>query len=73
MNIQEAKARLSALVAEAEAGGDVWIARNGRPVVRLTPATTPPIRWDIWPHTWTDAEAAEAAAPLDAQELTLWG
>lgn len=36
VNIYEAKARLSKLVEEAEAGRDVIIARAGRPVARLT-------------------------------------
>lgn len=35
MNIAEAKAKLSELVARAEAGEDVVIARNGKPSVRL--------------------------------------
>ena len=37
VNIYDAKARLSALIAEAEAGGEVVIARAGQPVVRLVP------------------------------------
>jgi prevent-host-death family protein len=37
VNVYEAKARLSALIAEAEQGGDVIIAKAGRPVVRLVP------------------------------------
>lgn len=36
-NIHEAKTNLSALVAKAEAGEDVVIARSGKPVVRLVP------------------------------------
>lgn len=39
VNIYDAKARLSALIAEAEAGGDVVIARAGQPVVRLVPVS----------------------------------
>ena len=35
VNVHEAKTRLSQLIAEVEAGGEVVIARNGRPVVRL--------------------------------------
>ncbi len=35
VNIYEAKAHLSALIAEVEAGGDVVIARAGKPAVRL--------------------------------------
>ncbi len=40
VNIAEAKAKLSELVARAEAGEEVVIARHGRPVVSLTPKTT---------------------------------
>lgn len=35
MNIAEAKSKLSELVARAEAGEEVVIARKGKPVVRL--------------------------------------
>ena len=38
MNIAEAKAKLSELVAAAERGEDVVIARGGEPVVRLVSA-----------------------------------
>lgn len=41
VNIYDAKARLSALIAEAEAGGEVVIARAGQPVVRLVPVGAP--------------------------------
>ncbi len=37
VNIAVAKARLSELVARAEAGEEVVIARGGKPVVTLTP------------------------------------
>ncbi|MCY7363973.1 MAG: type II toxin-antitoxin system prevent-host-death family antitoxin [Frankiaceae bacterium] len=37
VNMLEAKTQLSKLVARAEAGEDVIIARDGRPAVRLTP------------------------------------
>ncbi|MCU0882942.1 MAG: type II toxin-antitoxin system prevent-host-death family antitoxin [Hyphomonadaceae bacterium] len=38
LNIAEAKARLSELIDLALAGGEVVIARAGKPVVRLVPA-----------------------------------
>ncbi len=38
MNIAEAKAKLSELVARAERGEEVIIARDGKPVVVLKPA-----------------------------------
>ena len=40
MNVAEAKAKLSELVARAEAGEEVIIARDGKPVVTLTPRET---------------------------------
>lgn len=37
VNIHEAKTHLSRLIEEVEAGEDVIIARNGKPVARLMP------------------------------------
>ena len=37
VNMHEAKSQLSKLVARAEAGEDVVIARDGKPAVRLIP------------------------------------
>lgn len=37
VNVHEAKTHLSRLLAEAEAGEDVVIARNGKPVAKLVP------------------------------------
>ncbi|MEI9964062.1 MAG: type II toxin-antitoxin system prevent-host-death family antitoxin [Caulobacteraceae bacterium] len=42
VNIAEAKAKLSELVARAEAGEEVVLARNGHPVVTLKPVAEPP-------------------------------
>lgn len=39
INITEAKARLSELVARAEAGEEIVLARAGRPIVTLTPSS----------------------------------
>jgi prevent-host-death family protein len=38
-NVYEAKARLSELVQAALAGEEVWIARAGKPLVRLMPGS----------------------------------
>jgi prevent-host-death family protein len=40
VNTHEAKSRLSELIREAEAGVDVILARNGRPVARIVPWPT---------------------------------
>ena len=37
VNIYEAKSQFSRLVDEVEAGAEILIARNGRPVARLVP------------------------------------
>lgn len=37
VNTHEAKSRLSELIREAEQGGDVIVARNGRPVAKIIP------------------------------------
>jgi prevent-host-death family protein len=39
VGMHEAKTKLSKLVERAEAGEDVVIARNGKPVVRLVPVS----------------------------------
>ena len=52
MNIAEAKAKLSELVARAEAGEEVIIARDGKPAVTLKPAALPERRHILgaWAH-----------------------
>ncbi len=53
MNIAEAKSKLSELVARAEAGEEVVIARNGKPSVRLQPVEPAPRRKPVlgaWEH-----------------------
>ena len=43
VNVYEAKTRLSALLALVEAGQEVVIARNGRPIAMLGPLPNRPI------------------------------
>ncbi len=45
VNMHEAKSQLSKLVARAEAGEDVVIARDGKPAVRLTPVRAEQATW----------------------------
>ena len=44
VNVHEAKTHLSRLLVEVENGGEVTIARAGRPVARLVPAGPQPKR-----------------------------
>ena len=41
VNVYEARARLSRLLAQVEAGEEVLIARRGNPVARLVPCKAP--------------------------------
>ncbi|MEO1062853.1 MAG: type II toxin-antitoxin system prevent-host-death family antitoxin [Actinomycetota bacterium] len=50
VNTHEAKSRLSELIRLAEAGDEVIVARNGRPVAKLIP--WPPDRPARRPGTW---------------------
>lgn len=69
VNVQEAKTRLSQLLAQAEAGEDVVIARDGTPIMRLVPVDPAPPRPVGFVHgTLTDA----FSEPLPDGELELW-
>ncbi|TXH40029.1 MAG: type II toxin-antitoxin system prevent-host-death family antitoxin [Actinobacteria bacterium] len=69
VNVHEAKTRLSELLARAEQGEEVVIARAGTAVARLTPVAAPPRRafggFDV---VFPDA----FFAVLDEQELAAW-
>ena len=55
VNIHAAKTNLSKLIAAAEAGEEVIVARNGKPAVKLTPVESPPPkreRKDGEPPSW---------------------
>jgi len=69
VNVQYAKANLSRLLVSAEGGNEVVIARNGRPVVRLTPIPPSDQRTlGFIPGAVSD----EVVRPLAEDELRLW-
>jgi prevent-host-death family protein len=68
-NIGEAKTNLSHLVALAENGEDVVIARGGKPVVKLTPLTTRVPRFGFLK---LDIPDPALFTPLDEESLSLW-
>ncbi len=69
VNVQEAKTHLSALIARAEAGEEVIIARAGRPVLRLVPIDGPPARvFGGMDFVVPD----DFDAPLSDEELSEW-
>ncbi len=62
ISVAQAKAEFAALVARAEAGEDVIVTRNGRPVARLT-------RLDQAPIVYGDL--ADIRMPTDLQSLSI--
>ena len=69
VNVQEAKTRLSELLAAVEAGEDVVIARAGKPIAHLTPYLRPPDR--VWGTVDVVVEDA-FFEPLPEEELAAW-
>lgn len=70
MNIAEAKARLSELIAAAEKGEEVIIARGGRPAVRLVSVHRPIVRIGI--GDGLVSRVPDFTAPLSEDELRDW-
>lgn len=69
MNVQEAKTRLSQILAQAERGEDVVIARDGTPIARLVPFGPPPPR----PVGFVPGNVPDSFfEPLPDDELERW-
>jgi len=69
VNVQEAKTRLSQILAQAERGEDVVIARDGTPIARLVPVAPPPPR----PVGFVPGALPESFfEPLPDDELDRW-
>ena len=72
VNVHEAKTALSKLLARAEAGEEVIIARAGKPVARLVPVTpAPKRRFGSWAGRFR-IDDEELLAPLPEEEIRLW-
>lgn len=72
MNVAEAKARLSELVAAAERGEEVVIARGGRPAVRLVPATQATVRLGLLKELVDPKSVPDFLQPMDSDDLASW-
>ena len=71
VNVHEAKTHLSRLIAQVEAGEEVVIARNGKPVVRLMPVQQ---RGPRKPGSWKGRISIDDSFfdPLPEDELAAW-
>jgi prevent-host-death family protein len=72
MNVAEAKAKLSELIAAAERGEEVVIARGGKPVARIVPAAAAGVRLGLLEGTVSAASVPDFLEPMDADELASW-
>ena len=70
VNVHDAKSQLSKLIAAAEAGDDVVIARKGKPAVRLVPMNRGGFQFDALAHLADTVP--EFDEPMDDDELDLW-
>jgi prevent-host-death family protein len=69
VNVQDAKTRLSALLARAERGEEIVIARAGVPIARLVAVSSAPSR--VFGGA-TFAVPDDFDAPLSEAELSAW-
>lgn len=72
VNMHEAKTQLSKLVARVEAGEEVVIARDGKPVARLVAAEPKPARLPFGAWKGKGAVTDAFFEPLPEEELRLW-
>ena len=70
INMHQAKSQLSKLIAAAEAGDDVIIARNGKPAVKLVPLKSTKFHFGALAHLTTTVPDFED--DLDEDELRMW-
>lgn len=69
VNVQEAKTRLSQLLAQTERGEDIVIARDGKPIARLVPVQAASRR----PLGFVAGSVTDAFfEPLPDDELAAW-
>ena len=73
MNVAEARAKLSQLLAAVDAGEEVIIARDGVPAARLVPVARPRVRLGILAGVVDPASVPDFLEPLSEEELAEWG
>lgn len=73
MNVAEAKAKLSELLAAVDAGEEVIIARGGVPAARLVPVVRTGVRLGILEGIIDPGSVPDFLEPMSADELAEWG
>ena len=70
VNVHSAKSQLSKLIAAAEAGEEVVIARNGKPAVRLVPVRRARFQFGTLQHLVS--RVPDFDDKISVEELALW-
>lgn len=73
MNVAEAKAKLSQLLAAVDAGEDVVIARDGVPAARLVPMAVADVRLGLLEGVVSPDSVPDFFEPMTKDELAEWG
>lgn len=72
MNVAQAKAKLSELLAAVDAGEEVIIARGGVPAARLVPVSKPVVRLGILEGLVDPKSMPDFLEPMSPEELSEW-
>lgn len=73
MNVAEARAKLSQLLAAVDAGEEVVIARDGVPAARLVPIVRGGVRLGLLEGVVDPATTPDFFEPMSEDELAEWG
>lgn len=73
MNVAEAKAKLSKLLAAVDAGEEVIIARDGVPAARLVPMKMTGVRLGLLAGMVKPQTMPDFMEPMSEEELAEWG
>lgn len=72
MNVSEAKAKLSELIAAVERGEEVIIARGGVPIVQLVPVRARGIRLGLLHGIVSKERVPDFLEPMSEEQLAEW-
>lgn len=73
MNVAEAKAKLSQLLAAVDAGEEVVIARDGVPAARLVPMTMKRVRLGLLEGVVSPDSVPDFLQPMSDDDISEWG
>lgn len=73
MNVAEARAKLSQLLAAVDAGEEVVIAREGVPAARLVPVVRSGVRLGLLEKLVDPATVPDFMEPMIPDDLAEWG